>query len=337
MKKHISLLIILFFYNICYADNNSYLIRVLVVNYFPIKGKKIDINVTGDWNKSLKQTRKKTAELTSQVIEALEQGSKYHGYKNKQAQPSLKYKIVKRIEFLEPLPTFKKKAHRAPMTDYYTIMERIGIQYWVEKQGIKEVWLWGYHGEVLDLWESNMSGPYGDISNSDRDPNDLPLLKKTYTVYHYNYQRGLSEAVENHMHQIEAVLNHIDGRDITPIEEWNKLLFWGQFVGSDHTHKIINPGCGWSHYPPNAKHDYDWANHDYVLTDMEEWHPDDTGQKKKINCEQWNCDSLSWFIYWMQNIPGNKNRLTYKGKKLTNWWMFIGDFDYAMKNKIKLY
>ncbi len=71
---------------------------------------------------------------------------------------------------------------------------------------VKEVWIWGYHGGVLDLWESNMASPFGAISNSNRDPNDLPVLKSTYTVYHYNYQRGASEAVEDHMHQFEAVL-----------------------------------------------------------------------------------------------------------------------------------
>jgi hypothetical protein len=34
--------------------------------------------------------------------------------------------------------------------------------------------------------------------NIDRDPKDLPVLSKTYMVYHYNYQRGTSEAVEDH-------------------------------------------------------------------------------------------------------------------------------------------
>ena len=107
------------------------------------------------------------------------------------------------------------------MTDYNKIMQRVGIKQWVEEKGVKEVWLWGYHGGVVGLWESNMAGPFGDISNSNRDPNDLPVLKKTYTVYHYNYQRGASEAVEDHMHQIEAVLNYVDGRDRTPPDQWD--------------------------------------------------------------------------------------------------------------------
>jgi hypothetical protein len=165
-----------------------------------------------------------------------------------------------------------------------------------------------------------MAGPYGDISNSDRDPYDLPVLSKTYTVYHYNYQRGPSEAVEDHIHQIEAVLRHIDPH-----------LFWDKFVGK--------PGegrCGWAHYPPNGERDYDWANPKYVWTDIEDWTPDGIGPQKRMNCRRWNSDSLTWFIYWMQNLPGLNNGLTYRERPLTNWWIFIGDFDAAMDAKLGL-
>jgi hypothetical protein len=212
----------------------------------------------------------------------------------------------------------------------------VNIQKWVEQRGVKEVWIWGYHGGVLVLWESNMASPHGDISNSNRDPNDLPVLKSTYTVYHYNYQRGVSEATENHMHQIEAVLNFVDGRDRTPSEKWNELLFWGKFVGSDRSHKIVRPGCGWSHYPPNGERDYDWRNMRFVETDIEDWKPDGTGKKQRMNCERWGGDTLRWFVYWMQNIPGADNGLSYNGKPLTNWWTFIGDFDRAMQKKMTL-
>jgi hypothetical protein len=116
------------------------------------------------------------------------------------------------------------------------------------------------------------------------------------------------------MHQIEAVLNYV-----------NRDLFWNRFVG--------RPGawrCGWAHYPPNADHDYDWANKRTVWSDIEDWRPDDTGQRQQINSARWNGDSLTWFVYWMQNLPGAGNGLTYRGRPLTNWWTFIGDFDRAM-------
>ncbi|MBN1992812.1 MAG: hypothetical protein JW953_08905 [Anaerolineae bacterium] len=305
-------------------------IPTLVINYYPVKNGRINRAITGDVDAPLDDIRAHVERTTARVRQALEQGSSYHGYKNPAAQPSLQYKILATLEFLEPLPTHHKPGHRAPMTDYNAIMKRVDIGHWVEEKGVKEVWLWGYHGGVIDLWESNMAGPFGDISNSDRDPHDLPVLPKTYTVYHYNYQRGPAEAVEDHVHQIEAVLNYVDGRDRTPPARWPNLLFWGKFVGSDHSHKIVRPGCGWAHYPPNAKRDYDWANPRYVLTDIEDWQPDGTGPKKRLNCERWNGDSLTWFIYWMQNLPGANNGLTYKSRPLQNWWVFIGNFDEAM-------
>ncbi len=291
-----------------------YTIPTLVISYFPVSQGRVDRQVTGDVDASLDQIRRHTASTTRRVVEALETGSIYHGYKDANAQPSLRYQIVETLEFLEPLPTWPKPGHRVPMTDYKAIMRRIDIERWVEQQGVKEVWLWGYHGGVIDLWESNMAGPYGDISNSDRDLHDLPVLARTYTVYHYNYGRGPSEAVEDHMHQIEAVLRHVDPH-----------LFWEKFVG--------RPGegrCGWAHYPPNAVRDYDWANPSYVLTDIEDWRPDGSGQKQQLNADRWSRDSLTWFIYWMQNLPGRHNGLTYRGRPLTNWWTFIGDFDRVM-------
>jgi len=126
--------------------------------------------------------------------------------------------------------------------------------------------VWGYHGGVVGLWESNMAGPYGDISNSDRRLDDLPVLSRTYTVYHYNYQRGASEAVEDHVHQIEALLRTVDGH-----------LFWDLFVGGDKGKR-----CGWAHYPPNGRADYDWANPATALTDIESWKPEGTTRRKRL-------------------------------------------------------
>jgi hypothetical protein len=299
---------------------DAFTIPVLGISYFPLRGDWIDRAVTGDVGAPLDTIRQHTLETTRQIIQALETGSIYHGYKDPTALPSLRYQILETLEFLEPLPTYHKPGHQSPMTDYKAIMQRVDIRHWVEEQGIQEVWLWGYHGGVIDIWESNMAGPYGDISNSDRDLHDLPVLSKTYTLYHYNYQRGTSEAVEDHMHQIEAVLRFIDPH-----------LFWDKFVGK--------PGegrCGWAHYPPNAEHDYDWANRNHLWTDIEDWRPDGSGQKQRINCTRWNCDSLTWFIYWMQNLPGADNGLTYQGRPLTNWWRFIGDFDAAMATQQQL-
>lgn len=325
------------FCSILHAQTDQqFIIPVVIVKYFPEKDGSLDKSVTIDVGGTLQFIRQKTDSVTNVVINTLQEGSRYHGYKDESSKPSLQYKIVQTYEFLEPLPTIKKDYKEVPMTDYNSIMKRIDAKEWVEKKDVKEIWIWGYDGGVIGLWESNMAGPFGDVSNSIRDQEDLPVFNKTYTVYHYNYQRGASEVVEDHIHQIEAVLNFVDGRDTTAEDKWGELLFWGKFVGSNASHKIINPRCGWAHYPPNGRHDYDWKNTEYVETDIEDWNPEGTGKKININCEKWNCNSLSWFIYWMQNIPGINNKIKYNNKELSNWWRFIGDFDNAMKNKMKL-
>ena len=294
-----------------YADD-VFRLPVLVLSYFPERDGKIDRRATGDVGEPLENIRSHTQETTRRLVEALELGSIYHGYNVPGTPASLRYEVVGSIEYFEPLPTTTKAGHSVPMTDYRAIVERADIARWVTKTGVKEVWLWGYHGGVVDLWESNMAGPFGDISNSDRDPGDLPVFETTYTLYHYNYARGLSEAVEDHMHQTEAVLRDADPR-----------LFWDKFVGN-----VRGGRCGWAHFPPNATRDYDWANPAFVATDIEDWRPGG-GSRQLLNCNRWRCDSLTWFMYWMQNIPGRDNRLFDGDAPLTNWWTFIGDWDAA--------
>ena len=312
-------------------------IRVFVVSYFPVNGDQIDLRVTKDVGGSYSDLKDKTERLTKEASALLEEGSRFRGYKNKNANPALRYEVVGSVEFKEAIPVHPKIGDNPPMPDYNAIMNRIRAKKLVEQEGVQEIWLWGYHGPN-GLWESNMSSPTGDVSNSDRDEKDLPVYKKTYTVYHYNYGRGVGEMLENHMHQLEHLLNYADGRDFTPPEKWNELLFWGKFVGSDASHKIVtNPArCGWTHYAPNSENDYDWANPRYVETDIEDWKPDGIGKTQRMNADRWNRDPVKWRVYWLQAIPGLDNGLQYKGKRLRNWWSFVSSWDAARKEKWSL-
>jgi hypothetical protein len=316
-------------------------IKVFVVSYFPVVGDQIDRKVAGEeaYEASIRAggsyiaLKAKTERLTKKACEALGEGSRFRGYKLP-SPPALKYVVVGRKVFLEGIPVRAKIGDETPLLDYNEVMRRIDAKTLVEKKGVQQIWMWGYHGKN-GLWESNMSSPTGDISNSDRDPNDLPVFTKTYTVIQYNYGRELGEMLENHMHQFEHLLDFVDGRDTAPPEKWGELLFWGKFVGSDYSHKIVtNPArCGWTHYAPNSESDYDWTNARYVETDIEDWKPDGIGKTQRMNADRWDRDPIKWRIYWMQAIPGLGHDLTYKGKKLRNWWSFVAQWDRAMKEK----
>ena len=120
-------------------------IPVVVVKYFPVKGENIDIDATGDWGKSLEFTQHKTDSITRRLVERLEEGSRYHAYKNSAAQPSLKYTIAKTYEFREPLPTISRLLRKTPMTDYAAIVERINGKDWRQSalvgiQYVRSLW-----------------------------------------------------------------------------------------------------------------------------------------------------------------------------------------------------
>jgi len=309
-------------------------VKVFVVSYFPVKGDQIDKVATGNVGGPYLELKAKTERLTKEACALLEEGSRFRGYKNPQSRPALRYQVVGQVEFKEAIPARPKTSDDAPLPDYNAIMGRIGAKRLIEQQGVHEIWLWGYHGAV-GLWESNMSSPTGDVSNSDRDNKDLPVFNRTYTLYHYNYGRGVGEMLENHTHQLEHLLNWADGRDVTPPEKWNELLFWGKFVGSDVSHKIVtNPArCGWTHYAPNSESDYDWENPRYVETDIEDWKPDGLGKTQRMNADRWGRDGVKWRVYWMQAIPGVDHGLTYGGKPLRNWWSFVTNWDQSRREK----
>lgn len=315
-------------------------VKVLQLAYFPLTadGTKLDIKITGDVDKSLADMQSWVAQQSSRLVAALEQG----------CHRTINYRIMTRIEIHEAIPTtwgteWRPQGYEVPLVDYRSIMKRFDITKWVN-EGIKQVWIWGYHGDKVVLWESTMTSKWGNISNSDRNKNEVPAVgDKSYTVFNFNYSRDASMALESHGHTIEGILNWIDGRDTTPTSSWGELLFWGYFVGSDHSHRL-NPRngiyrCGWIHYCPNSVKDYDWFNPRVVVSDIGDWRPEGGGQTAQVSAATWSANDdggMAWKIAWMKAIPRANNGLTFKGKSVTNWWEFIADLDGAMKAGRKL-
>ena len=317
-------------------------IPILSLSYFPDQdgNEQLDPEITG-MNDSISSIRIKVDQLTSQGVAILQEASAYHGYKDSATEPSLNYFVFDSREFLSPMPVSNNEIPWKPgegiyRPDYMGMLEDINICDYVDNKGVKQVWLWSYHYGNVEPAESNMAmgnssqaywnqASYGDISNSEQT-NDMPTCSKTYTLYNYNYARELGEMMENHGHQIEAVLKFID-----------LDLFWNKFVGPYGG----QPGerrCGWTHYAPNGSADYDWQNENDALSDCENWTPDGIGQQVTVDCHTWHGTTCTddggtnFKKWWMQNIPGKNNALTYQGKNLKNWWDFLGDFDQALQN-----
>ncbi len=308
-------------------------LNVLILEYYPDTDQNgvIDDIAGGDVRgQTIQSLKTKVSNLNTQAVEKLTAATKYKGYKQN-SQPYINYKIIDTKIFDKAVPI---STQFKPFADHLQILQNdIDVCNYVEQQNIKEIWIWMYHSAAVVPIESNMASNLGDISNSHRQ-NDLPICNKTYTVYNYNYGRGLGEVIEDHTHQLEALFNWVDGRDSTPAAQWTQLLFWGKFVGSDSTNKIVNPGCGWTHYPPNGIKDYDWTNTTNVMSDCLDWNPARSGTKSNISCSTWGCNNdggVNFKVWWMQNIPGYQNQLEYNGKELRNWWEFKADFDLAVQ------
>jgi hypothetical protein len=319
------------------GTDTSYNVGVLVLSYFPLTpdGQNIDIGVTGDVGGSASAVRANVASMTSALSGLLSDGSKYRGYADPSAPPALTYQVVDQREFDTAVPSVPStfNASYPRRADYPTILSSVNVCDYVKNRGVKEVWIWAYQGpHQLDISESKMSGPYGDISNSYR-LNDMPQCGHTYTVYTFNYGRTVALAVHSVGHQLEAELAYMDPH-----------LFNDLYEGPNHPGTLgVTGRCGSVHNPPNSRAEYDYVNPTPNNSDCNDWTPDGLGALTQVSCATWTCtDSgnddpqLRYLIWWMQHFPGRGNQVTYGGAQMRNWWDVHGDFDAAVASGRRL-
>lgn len=351
-------------------------IPIVIVRSLPTNdGINIDVSKAPDhWNLgeiSLSDMKNKIDKYDIYTKFALEEATKFRGYNNATASPFIGYKVIAYITLYEQLPNSYIAIHKDEITgddmympNYTQLFNRLNIEHYVNDLGMKELWLWSggvapsspsydpaIHGtdSFLNLWESNMSSPLtGDISNSDRSNNDLPIYNDTYVVYAHNIRRTQGEAIHNRGHQYEAIFAHVNN-----LQDGNSNLFWKSFVGQDNSGNFITGRCGWTHMPPNTTQDYDYTNTAVVLSDIEDWKPDNSGEKKNTSVETWKNIPYQWpsevpytfdqktetqfYIYWMQSYPGYQNTIPHGSKTMTNWWEFVVDWENALNTNLGLY
>lgn len=316
-------------------------IKILSLTYIPLDNKNLDLNVIDNSsgvysNLTPDDIKHNVDNMNVELAKDLENGTKYHYYKDNKAQPAIKYSFYNKIQKFSSLPFSGKFFGGNPeirVIDYNTIMQESDICNLVDNKGVNEVWIWVYASNNVKGWDTNMSSSFYDVSSSDKDSTDLPICNHSYTVYLYDYGKGIDEALSKHIKQFESVFTTL-----------NKDLFWYKYVGYfsnskwegnwgdplilDHKRR-----CGSDFFPPNGTDFNDWLNTDSMQSDCMNWDPNGKGNWEDINCNMWKCTRSGFYIFWMQNIPGPDNNLTYNGAKLRNWWDFISNFDDAMKVK----
>lgn len=359
-------------------DNCTYRIPIVIINYFPTSdGVNHDENIgpSGFWdliNPSVESSRNKVHSDLVVTKRIIEYGSRFRDYGSTDVSPYICMDVVKYINLYELDPYVKLRPEfEVNDLDYSKMFEKINMKDLVNINGVKEVWITIFpkspeypsvkNNNMYDpetyynIPESNMSSPItGDISNSFRIPEDLPIYDKTYVVYGYNGHRGVDTNLHNRGHQFEAQMMWLEQRQ--PFDVKNQL-FWNKFVGINETSTSPLGRSGMTHFPPNTSVDYDYCNQSLVESDIMNWLPSG-GEKRSINCGTWtninyaidfnikdfnnnnislNKDShTKWLLYWFQSIPGKDNNIPYEkdgvNHNITNWWELFYNWDETIQN-----
>ena len=356
----------------------------LMINIFPTNDGIIHNDTIGPTsfygpltNPLLELTKSKIKNILITTKNAIELGSAYRDYGQNTTKPYISLETKAYINIYVDIDNYKEMLFdynaNIKTYDYEKIFNYLGIKEFVENEGVKEIWITDfphdsypstvesgiYNQELFKLMpETNMSSPIsGDISNSYRIQDDLPIYDKTYVVYGYNGHRGVDTNIHNRGHQIEQMLDYLERDKIS-----NEQLFWNKFVGIgqsengkiDFSKTALNGRVGNTHYPPNGRQDYDYYNDEYIDSDIFNWTPQG-GEKQKVNRNSWrqmplnftynkysdsgipninNDDATKWLITWFQSIPGENNNIPYiknnNNYTLTNWWDLIYNWDEAI-------
>jgi hypothetical protein len=347
------------------------IVPVVIINYYATtNGIDIDTKKQPSYGSldpiTIENLKLKTIDELKLTKYGLEEGSKYRGFNNINSNPNIGIKVVKYFNVYEI-----KKVMSADKTNYFAdfndMFAKLNIKSAVQDLGVKEVWfslrpLSAEYPVVKNENlspenfqaggpESNMSSPTsGDVSNSWRIADDLPIYNSTYVVYTYNLHRSHAENIHNHGHQIESQLNQIDVGDFSKDER----LFLNKFVGVSNIKYAGKPlgRNGMTHFPPNTTVDYDWNNSTIVKSDIEDWKPEG-GTLKDIDNKSWmsinyvypsvaykvdeNNAQYKWIMFWFQTIPGANNGIKYGNYTISNWWDILYNWDNAIRTKKKLY
>lgn len=346
-------------------------VPVVLIEYLPTAdGANLDVHRAPDyWSLNPQSLDAMEAQILTYARRRkmmVEQGSRFRGYRDPAALPSLGYRVIEHLLVYDQIPPHPTKRAGNPgqprFEDWHAVIRDLALEPLMRARQVRELWVaWSsFDGsfptydparfntdDMRAGWESNMASPTtGDISNSDRDPADAPILGHTYIIYGLNFRRTQAEAVHNVGHQLEAMLAYISTR-----QTGNSRLFWRDFVGQDAQGNFVTGRAGWTHMPPNTTAHYDYRNPTLVSSDIEDWQPGNAGQKTMVNVDRWGGLTYpwpgeadfaqrvesQWYTYWFQSFPGRGNRIPYGASWMTNWWAFVADWDSAVRTSLGLY
>jgi len=222
--------------------------------------------------------------------------------------------------------------------DYNRFVEDYNIPARVEAGEIDEVWVFSH--PFAGMAESQMIGRSAFFCNSN------PIIRndsRNFIVMGFNYERDVSEMLEDLGHRTESIMAATYGRWSTNpyyprfLSQWPRvptpfsaLNLWEKYTLSAATVPEFSGSvaeCGSMHYAPNATdlttQEYRWDLSTTALAGSDTWltFPALTGATRNINCSEWNCDPRAYKKWWFTHLP--KADGTNPDGKQNNWWKYI--------------
>jgi hypothetical protein len=133
------------------AANSLFQIPVVILRFLPTAdGVNLDVSVNPDFYSlnpiSLDAMKRRLDTFDIRTKFMLEEGSKFRGYKDATALPSIGYRVVAYITVHEPTPPGKVRdvvaGHPVYEPDFHQILKRFDGKRYVEALGVKEFWVW---------------------------------------------------------------------------------------------------------------------------------------------------------------------------------------------------
>lgn len=265
-------------------------------------------------------------QLTDELINKLEQGSKYHGYANPDAGPYLRYRLYSgAVLFANSIPPQLPDGKY----DFASIYAQYDICNLLNSNAIAELWLWDAGQGGFPEWLT--TGPDWTVTWGYNAPN----CGKQLTTMVFNYNRTVASALHSFNHRLEGLAMRYFPCDFyTETWPWTGWPSSCSGLVSDRYGFVARPSamnnqigdCGDVHHPPNIldDHSYDYSNTTIINSICKDWRQDGMATVSSFNCQEWNCTEEGYHIWWMQNLPGYQNTNRDRaGVLMPNWLTYL--------------
>ncbi len=212
----------------------------------------------------------------------------------------------------------RTQCHGADAVDYAAIISKFDLCRQVETGKIDEVWLFG--GPYFGYYESTMAGDTAFWINSPKVPN--VRCSKNFVLMGFNYERGVESMLHDFGHRLEGTMT----RTFALYSRTNAGETPYQIFSKYDAIALGEARVGNTHFPPNARYDYDYGNTTQVPSRADSYfkYPNLSAAPKPINCAAWSCNEHGYMKWMLSHVPRGAGK---KAGYENDWWKYLVDFN----------